>query len=104
MTGLDVESEATVRQALDRLMAGKNCLMITHDLPSITDADLVLLLEEGRIIERGTHSALMPRSSRHRRLPDLNLRHPASDMLPSARRSGRRDTARGAARDASRPI
>src|SRR5438132_10498461 len=41
MTGLDVESEATVRQALDRLMAGKTCLMITHDLPSITDADLV---------------------------------------------------------------
>src|SRR5437764_6098923 len=37
MTGLDVESEATVRQALDRLMAGKTCLMITHDLPSITD-------------------------------------------------------------------
>src|SRR5256884_6525034 len=56
MTGLDVESEATVRQALDRLMAGKTCLMITHDLPSITDADLVLLLEEGRIIDRGTHS------------------------------------------------
>src|SRR5207249_169796 len=42
MTGLDVESEATVRQALDRLMAGKTCLMITHDLPSITDADLEL--------------------------------------------------------------
>src|SRR5207302_3606931 len=53
MTGLDAESEATVRQALDRLMTGKTCLMITHDLPSITDADLVLVLEEGRIIDRG---------------------------------------------------
>src|SRR2546425_683246 len=44
MTGLDVESEAKVREALDRLMSAKTCLMITHDLQSIADADLVLVL------------------------------------------------------------
>src|SRR5439155_1714743 len=41
MTGLDVESEAKVREALDRLMTGRTCLMITHDLQSIAHADLV---------------------------------------------------------------
>ena len=73
MTGLDVESEGKVREALDRLMAHKTCLMITHDLPSVADADLVLLLEEGRIVDRGRHAELVARSARYRQLYELNL-------------------------------
>ena len=73
MTGLDIESEARVREALDRLMAGRTCLMITHDLQSIADADLVLVLEEGRVAERGKHSELVARSSRYRQLYELNV-------------------------------
>ena len=71
MTGLDVESEDKVREALDRLMVGKTCISITHDLASIADADLVLLLEEGRVAALGTHRALVASSTRYRQLYEL---------------------------------
>lgn len=52
MTGLDVESEAAVRDALNRLMRDKTCLAITHDRTSAATADRVLLLEDSRIVEQ----------------------------------------------------
>src|SRR6266480_2641965 len=76
MTGLDVASEAKVREALDRLMAGKTCLIITHDLQSVEDADQVLVLEDGRIIERGKHDEMVARSGRYRELYELGVQQP----------------------------
>ena len=52
MTGLDVENEAAVRDALQRLMRGRTCLFITHDLAAAAKADRVLILEHGRICEQ----------------------------------------------------
>jgi ABC-type multidrug transport system fused ATPase/permease subunit len=72
MTGLDVESEAKVREALDRLMAGRTCVMMTHDLEAIADADQVLVLEDGRIAARGTHAELLVTSDRYRELYELD--------------------------------
>jgi len=66
MAGLDVKSEAMVREALTRLMARKTCLMITHDLEVVTGADLILVLEGGRIVEQGTHVELCSGQSRYR--------------------------------------
>ena len=80
MTGLDVESEAKVREALDRLMAGRTCLMITHDLQTIAGADLVLLLEAGQIVERGKHEELIATSGRYRQLYELNVQQSALEV------------------------
>jgi ATP-binding cassette subfamily B protein len=73
MTGLDVESEATVREALRRLMAGKTCLLITHDLQAVIDADLILMLDEGRIVDQGTHSELLAKSQHYRNVYELQF-------------------------------
>ena len=81
MTGLDAESEARVQQALDRLMAGRTSFLITHDLHAVSGADLVLLLEDGRIVEQGSHAELLSRSLRYHRLHKLKTgRHEAGGM------------------------
>jgi ATP-binding cassette subfamily B protein len=73
MTGLDVESEQSVREALDRLMAGKTCLLITHDLAAASVADNVIVLERGRIVEQGTATELAGQRSRYRELCDKSV-------------------------------
>jgi ATP-binding cassette, subfamily B, bacterial len=58
MAGLDVASEANVRQALLSLTAGRTCLLITHDLQAAADTDVVLQLEDGRVVEWDRRSEL----------------------------------------------
>jgi ATP-binding cassette, subfamily B, bacterial len=68
MTGLDIESESTVREALQRLMAGRTSILITHDLEAAADADWILLLADGRIIEQGSHQELLAHEGQYRDL------------------------------------
>jgi ABC-type multidrug transport system fused ATPase/permease subunit len=73
MSALDVESEGKVRNALDHVMAGKTCILITHDLASATDADSIVILESGRVVERGDHAELMARDRRYRQLYEMKV-------------------------------
>jgi len=58
---LDSESEAAVQRALSRALEGRTSLVIAHRLSTVRDADLILVVEDGRIVERGRHDALLER-------------------------------------------
>ncbi|WP_197378582.1 ABC transporter ATP-binding protein [Mycolicibacterium mengxianglii] len=65
---LDSSSEAAVQQALSEALAGRTSLVIAHRLSTVRAADLILVVEDGRILERGTHAALLARGGRYAEL------------------------------------
>jgi subfamily B ATP-binding cassette protein MsbA len=60
-SALDAESEKMVRQALERLMRDRTTLVIAHRLATVKQADQVVVLDQGRVVEVGTHEALLSR-------------------------------------------
>ncbi len=76
-SALDAESERLVQEAIDRLMLDRTVLVIAHRLATVRHADRILVLNEGRIVESGTHEELFRRNGLYRRLYDLQFRdHP----------------------------
>lgn len=67
-SALDAETEARIRKTLERIRAGKTCFMITHRLASAARADFILVLEGGRLIEKGTHQELLTRGGLYARM------------------------------------
>ena len=76
-SNLDAESEAMIQQSLQSLMKGRTSIIIAHRLSTIRHADLILVLDQGRIIERGDHESLLQQRGRY-----VELLH--AQMLDSA--------------------
>jgi len=72
-SALDTESERQVQQALSELMRGRTTLVIAHRLSTVIDADLICVIDRGRIVESGTHAQLLARGGTYARLHALQF-------------------------------
>lgn len=68
---LDTESEKLVQQALDRLMSNRTTIAIAHRLSTIRNADVIIVMDEGRIVEKGTHQQLVDKGGYYKKLYDM---------------------------------
>ncbi len=72
-SALDAESERAVQAALEELMVGRTTFCIAHRLSTIQRADVIIVMEEGRIVETGSHAELLQLNGAYKRLYDLNF-------------------------------
>jgi len=73
-SSVDTETEAEIRAALERLMEGRTTFIIAHRIQSLMNADQIIVLDKGRIIQRGTHEELMAQEGFYRQIYDLQAR------------------------------
>ena len=78
-SSLDSQSEALIQEALSRVMVGRTNIVIAHRLSTILSADLILVLDSGRIVERGTHSELLAKGGLYAQLYETQFRHKAKE-------------------------
>jgi ATP-binding cassette subfamily B protein len=74
-SALDSETELALRQSLDKLSAGRTTIVIAHRLATVVGADQILVLENGRIVEKGTHRDLIGTGATYARIYDLQKLH-----------------------------
>ncbi len=73
-SSVDTETEEVIREALDRLMDKRTSFIIAHRIQTVMNADLILVLDKGKIVQRGTHAQLMNQEGIYRRIYDIQAR------------------------------
>lgn len=87
-SALDTESEHLIQESLAKLFKGRTCLAIAHRLSTVRSADLIVVMEKGRIVETGTHAELLSRGGRYAYLHAMQFFKKASVLEPSHSASG----------------
>ncbi len=70
-SALDTESERIVQQAINKLMENRTCIVIAHRLSTVQHADEIIVMEKGKIVERGTHIGLLSKDGIYKRLVEM---------------------------------
>ena len=78
-SALDSESETLVQRALDGIMKGRTTLVIAHRLATVTEADRILVFDEGRLLEEGSHRSLLGKGGLYKRLAELQFAPDAAE-------------------------
>lgn len=81
-SALDTESELLVQEAIDRLMAGRTTLVVAHRLSTIKNADRIIVINDGVIVETGTHAELLQRAGLYSRLYSMQFRDKHEQFTP----------------------
>lgn len=73
-SSVDTETEAEIRAALDVLMRNRTTFIIAHRIQSVMNADLILVLEKGRVVQKGTHAELIQKDGIYRKIYEIQMR------------------------------
>jgi len=92
LSSVDTQTEKLIQEALDRLMKGRTTFVIAHRLSTVRRADLILVMDGGRIVQRGRHAELLAQGGLYREIHDLQLQA-AAEFLNDAEEPALRDEA-----------
>lgn len=84
-SALDAESETLVQKALDELMKSRTTIVIAHRLATVLKADRILVIDDGKVVEQGTHQSLIQQGGIYARLARLQFQSGAQDFLAEAK-------------------
>jgi len=82
-SNLDTESERLIQQSMGELMRGRTSFVIAHRLSTIADADLIVVIEDGRILQTGTHAELMEQGGKYRTMVEQQVRMALGNIAPT---------------------